>query len=186
MKRPDCIGLWITLMAAGCGGAEYSGPTWWQVETDVTGDDDDDAFDEDEDGGDDDDDDDEALEPGRYFGGETNAEEGFLWFNRVGADGLVCDMDYAVDSLVEVEDCSGCARAFSMVVGAPEVYTDVGAGCGSDAYANLEGQTLRLGGAASGAVYRDDGDGWVVVEDSFAEQDGEWMVMWMNVGESEE
>lgn len=176
MARIEGVGLWVALVTAGCSNATADdGPYWWQVETDAT---ESDGF-EDEDGEDFDD----EREPGQFFWAETDLEEGYAGFVDVNdAAEIRCELEYTLDPVAEVEDCAPCSRAFSMTAASVEIYDEIADGCADHPYATLEGQSFRIGGVGGGAVYIDAGDGWVAVEDSFAELEGEWMYMRMNVG----
>jgi len=121
---------------------------------------------EDDDGGEgddwDDDDDDGEWEAGSMFWGELfltaegAVEDGALGLYAADEDGLLCEVEYIVDSATAADDCAACTFAFAVVVGE----TDFSEGeCEETGFLGRTGQTVRVG-AYGGSLYVDSGDGW--------------------------
>ena len=100
----------------------------------------------------------------------------------------LCRVHYAIASTSERTDCDGCAWAFEVGLGAPEVVLDTGA-CASAGYgaaggAAIEGSTRGQGFSEeyvghSDVLMVDQGDGWMAV--SFSQYDaktGAFVYQW--------
>lgn len=150
--------------------APYTGDDWWNVGQQPGNDDD--IDDDNDDDPDDDNDDDDPLDSERVFWGEVSSDGGLIGLYEVVDGTVVCDMDYQLDGVTEVNDCTTCTAAYALQIGALEIFDQVDDRCTSSEYGGLTGQTLRIG-VASGRPYIDSGSGWAVVNNGEAEQDGD-------------